>query len=125
MNFDQAFTKLLGHEGGYVHHPATYTRDYFAQLGSEERVQRIRAGQSYTLWVKRAGARNEAWDLHCYNLAVLEGLHLDLDALADDLGAPVANADAVAGEPARRQPSPAQHQPFTARPRRVVRRRLF
>jgi phage terminase large subunit GpA-like protein len=124
---DQAFADLQKQipGPGYVHHPAAYTRDYFAQLGSEERVQRIRAGQSYTLWVKRAGARNEAWDLHVYNLAVLEGLHLDLDALADDLGAPVANTDAVAGQPARRQPSPAQHQPFTARPRRVVRRRLF
>jgi phage terminase large subunit GpA-like protein len=104
---------------GYCHHP-DYQIDYFRQLTAEQRVTRRKNGQPYSAWVRRGGRRNEALDLHVYNLAVLEGLHLDLDALASKLLIPRHNA-AVIAAPQSPQPRPAAQQ---TRPRRGQRIRI-
>lgn len=46
---------------GYVHLPAWLEKDYFDELTVENRTDKG--------WVKPAGARNEAFDLHVYNRA--------------------------------------------------------
>jgi len=52
--------------------PRLYDEAYFAMLTAEKRVKRIAKGIVYNAWVpKRAGIRNEAWDLRVYNLAAL------------------------------------------------------
>lgn len=51
---------------GYVHLPAWLERDYFDELTVENRTDKG--------WVKPAGARNEAFDLHVYNRAAVIAL---------------------------------------------------
>lgn len=74
--------------------PRGYTEAYFAELQSEKRVKRTTKGYQHNAWVpKRAGIRNEGWDLLVYNLAALL-IYLDgrvIDDLPDlDKPAPAA-----------------------------------
>lgn len=83
---------------GYVHHP-NYPQDFFKQLAGEKRVRKRKTGRWYTCWVPRPGRENHALDLHVYNLAVLEGLHVDLDVISDNMRVPGVNVAAVTGRP--------------------------
>ncbi len=84
-NVDQAKDRLfswLAVENfgpGYCHFPM-YDAEYFAQLASEERIERISHGQRVRAY-KQKRARNEALDLRVYNIVAAEILDPNFDAL--------------------------------------------
>jgi len=48
---------------GYLHFYPTITEDYFEELTAEKEVRKYKAGRIHErVWVKKSGARNEAWD---------------------------------------------------------------
>lgn len=73
---------------GYCHFPASkqghddrgYNQDYFRGLTAETLVKRKKMGVVYQQWVK-IRSRNEPFDLHVYQLALLELLDPDLDEM--------------------------------------------
>ena len=90
-----AALKQTIHGPSYCHHP-DHPRDYFSQLCAEAKIEKLTFGRAYWVWVK-VSSRNEAWDLHCYNYAILEGQHLDIDVIADNMDIAQVNADALEG----------------------------
>lgn len=73
---------------GYCHFPANtpghdnrgYTEDYFLGLTAETLVTKKRMGVTYQIW-QPIRKRNEPFDLHVYQLALIELLNPDLDEM--------------------------------------------
>lgn len=67
---------------GYMHFPNTpeYNDLHFKQLGAEKLVVQVRNGKTAYKYVK-CSERNEAIDLFDYQLAALDLMHIDLNAL--------------------------------------------
>lgn len=73
---------------GYCHYPASkeghddrgYNKEYYRGLTAETLVKKKRMGVVYQQWVK-IRSRNEPFDLHVYQLALLEILNPDLDEM--------------------------------------------
>ena len=62
--------------GSYCHFPMERTEEYFDQLTAERKERKYFRGRFKDVWVlKRAGARNEAFDVRGYAYAALHGLY--------------------------------------------------
>lgn len=76
---------------GAMHFHNQLPAEYFAQMVVEQRRVKYTKGRAVSEWVKPNGARNEAWDVSVYNLAIAYqlGLHkwsaLDWQRLRDKL----------------------------------------
>lgn len=74
---------------GYCHFPSDpgrgYDEKYYKGLTSERRVFKQVNGKLKVTWEKKAGARNEPFDLLNYNYAAIELLRPDYDALEQKL----------------------------------------
>lgn len=67
---------------GYVHFSDSLDYDFFKQLCAEQCVMKYKSGRPYRVWEKkRSDARNEALDLVVGNLAVIEMLNPNLEAI--------------------------------------------
>lgn len=75
-------TKILEPGPGYVHFPVSeqFDEEYFLQYCAEELVKRYVKGQPVLDWVKKR-ARNEPFDLSGYNLACINILNPNFEAL--------------------------------------------
>ena len=72
---------------GYCHFPEGrgYDKEYFQGLTCERKITKKVNGVYKSVWVKKAGARNEPLDLFNYNLAALELIRPDFDVLEKKL----------------------------------------
>lgn len=102
---DWLLSRLLLDDGpGAMHYHDQLPPDWFDQMVAESPRTRWAKGRAIRQWVKPNGARNEAWDLSTYNLAIAYklGLHkysaLDWQRLRDKLIP--ATADLFAPPPA-------------------------
>lgn len=68
---------------GYMHFPdyPEYDEEYFAQLTSEEKMQKYTKGVLVGRFYKKTRSRNEALDLKIYNMAALKIINPNLEAL--------------------------------------------
>ncbi len=73
--------------GGYIHFPISneFEIDYFEQLTSETVVREEVNGIPYERWQNLRKARNEAWDLLVYLLALLWLINPDLSELPEGI----------------------------------------
>lgn len=74
---------------GYCHFPVGrgYDQDYYEGLTSEQQMEKKVNGIYKKVWVKKAGVRNEPFDLLNYNYAAVELLRPDWDVLEQKLKA--------------------------------------
>ena len=92
--------------GGAMHFHQDLPPEWFDMMVVEQPVTKWRKGRPVREWIKPNGARNEAWDVSVYNLAVAHqlGLHkwsaLDWKRLRDKLIPPNLDLFAVAPQPA-------------------------
>ena len=92
--------------GGAMHFHQDLPSEWFDMMVVEQPVTKWRKGRPVREWIKPNGARNEAWDVSVYNLAVAHqlGLHkwsaLDWKRLRDKLIPPTLDLFAVAPQPA-------------------------
>lgn len=70
---------------GFQHYSHRFDEEWFEQLTSERKVKRKVRGFTTIEWVKRRD-RNEAWDLEVYQLAAVELLSPDMNALIERRG---------------------------------------
>lgn len=76
---------------GYCHFPKEdgmgrgYDDDYYRGLTSEYQIDKKVGGKFKKVWVKKAGIRNEPFDLFNYNYAAIEILKPDFDVLEERL----------------------------------------
>lgn len=66
----------------YCHFPAGRPEDWYAQLAAETRVTTFRNGFPVRVWMKKAGARNEALDCRVYAYAALKSLNINWQRMA-------------------------------------------
>ncbi|WP_294348461.1 phage terminase large subunit family protein [Prosthecochloris sp.] len=110
---DMLRARLAVVEGpGRIRFAADLSPEFFEQLTVERRVVKYdRRGRPVRSWVKKSGARNEAWDCMVYGFAALEALQrLKFVKLA------------TVSPPAPREPQPEKK---AARRERRVKRRSF
>lgn len=62
---------------GAVHFSADLPEEYYKQLTAEYRIHLYKRGRKVSVWEKKQGDRNEAFDLMVYNLAVAHHLGLN------------------------------------------------
>jgi phage terminase large subunit GpA-like protein len=75
---DYLATRWMKTEGpGAVHFSSGLPDDYYKQLTAEFRVHVYKKGRKVSVWEKKNGDRNEAFDLMVYNLAAAHHLGLD------------------------------------------------
>lgn len=92
--------------GGAMHFHEDLPAEWFDMMVVEQPHTKWRKGRPVREWVKPNGARNEAWDVSVYNLALAHqlGLHkwsaLDWKRLRDKLIPPNLDLFAVAPQPA-------------------------
>ena len=98
---------------GYCHFPQGREQEYFDQFGAETKTTKRVRGFPISVWVLRAGMRNEAIDLRAYAYAALQSLNINwarVRARQDGrFKAEGARASPLAREPAppaRREPDP-------------------
>lgn len=74
---------------GYCHFPVGrgYDHTYYEGLTSEQQIEKKVNGIYKKVWVKKAGVRNEPFDLMNYNYAVVELLRPEWDVLEQKLKA--------------------------------------
>ena len=74
---------------GYCHFPVGrgYDQTYYEGLTSEQQMEKKVNGVYKKVWVKKAGARNEPFDLLNYNYAAVELLRPNWDVLEQKLNA--------------------------------------
>ena len=82
---NHVYGRLKIEEGpGQIHFPKHLDVEYFAQLTSEERVERFSRGIRKTEWVQKR-KRNEAWDCLCYGYAAFALLNVNLRILHEKI----------------------------------------
>ncbi len=73
---------------GYLHIPAEEARGFgeawAAEMMAERKEIKYRNGQRIAVWTKRAGSRNEAWDLMVMTLILAESLQLNMEQRTPD-----------------------------------------
>lgn len=92
--------KMLAPGPGYIHFPrsSAFDDEYFAQLGAERLVTKIRGTRPIAEWVQTR-ARNEALDCAVYSLAAMRLSGVDLDR---GQAAPMAKDSAAAAPDVQR-----------------------
>lgn len=83
---------------GYMHFPADYDAEYFAQLTAETVKTKYKNGRPYRVWHQRRD-RNEALDCRVYAYAAMLGRNVDLSKRS---------VEPKENEPPAPQPTPAQ-----------------
>ena len=76
--------KITEEGSGYIHLPDHLDEEYFRQLASESRTEKVVRGVRRSQWVKKR-ARNEAWDCLCYAFAAYNILNVNLRILHEKL----------------------------------------
>ena len=76
--------KITEKGNGYIHLPEHLDDEYFAQLASEARVEKIVRGVKRSVWTKKR-TRNEAWDCLCYCYAAYTLLNVNLRVLHEKI----------------------------------------
>ena len=90
---DMVVTRFLISEKGpgYCHFPKNEDRGYdeniIAGFNSEQRVQKVKNGRVFSVWVKKSGIRNEPFDLRVYNTAAIEILRPNFNVLEEKVKA--------------------------------------
>lgn len=67
---------------GYCHFPMERTEEYFEQLTVEKQITKWDKGHAKRVWMKPAGARNEALDCRVYAMAALAILNPNVAEIA-------------------------------------------
>jgi len=93
---------LEGPGPGYMHFPTRYDQEFFEQLTAEERRDKYIQGKKVSYYHQNR-KRNEALDLSVYNIAAVELLNPDFDALSK-------TSEPEKDKPAQRHPL-ASHKP--------------